>query len=414
LKDRIEHPAKQLQDDFFQAPQMAANAARILIVESDPDITDLIARRSLRTLGYDITVAVEAAAAIEQALHAPPDLILANLNLPGLSGKDLLVALNSQGVKAPVIVIAEHRHAQDAIQAFRLGASDVLFWPAGEAEVVAAVERALAQTQEPRARQALDLRLKAANEELQRKVRELSSILNIGKAVVSIADQRRLFDHILDGALKVSEADLAWLMLRDETRNVFLLRAHRNLPEAWAKKLNAPMDDGISSQAALSGESLLMHGQPLQKFKVSDLGKSAAVVPIKVKSEVIGLLVVVRKSELEFSRDAQSLLEAMADYASISLVNARLFLALAQSAQSARSSERQRHAALETVRATIREQVQAAGDPLNLLLTEMPSVLNAEQRRALESIQAALQRLSRASEMTVPPADAPIKEMNTA
>ena len=157
-----------------------------------------------------------------------------------------------------------------------------------------------------------------------------------------------------------------------------------------------------------------MHGQPLQKFKVCELGKSAAVVPIMVKSEVIGLLIIVRKNEREFSRDAQSLLEAMADYASISLVNARLFLALEQNAQSARSSERQRYAALESVRATIREQVQAAGDPLNLLLTEMPGALNPEQRQALESIQAALQRLSGASDKTVPPAVAFEKEKNTA
>ena len=43
------------------------------------------------------------------------------------------------------------------IQAFRLGASDVLFWPARDAEVAAVVdERALHQTREARARQRLD------------------------------------------------------------------------------------------------------------------------------------------------------------------------------------------------------------------------------------------------------------------
>ena len=91
---------------------------------------------------------------------------------------------------------------------------------------------------------------------------------------------------------------------------LFLLNTHRNLPEGWAKKRNQPLDDGISSLVALSGESLVMHGPPLQKFKVASLGKSAGVIPIKVRNEVIGLLIVVRKVDREISREEQTLLEA--------------------------------------------------------------------------------------------------------
>jgi len=376
---------------------------RILVVEHDPDISDLIARQALQPLGYQVTVVGDAAAAIKRALHAPPDLILANMNLPGLSGKDLLVALNAQGIKAPLIVIAEKGQEADAIQAFRLGASDALFWPARDAEVVASVERALRQTQESRVRQKLDQQLKQANEELQRKLRDLTSILATGKAVVSITDQRQLFDHILESALQVAEADIGWLTLREERGNVFVLRSHRNLPEGWARKMNQPLDDGISSLVALSGESLVMNGTPLLKFKISSLGKSAGVIPIKIQYEVIGLLIVVRRTDREIARDAQALLEAIADYASISLVNARLFRALGQTAESARLGERALNAILESARASVRDEVQAAGYPLNLLLTETPGKLTAEQRKALESVQAALQRLLRVFEKTVPP-----------
>ena len=113
-------------------------------------------------------------------------------------------------------------------------------------------------------------------------------MLAIGKAVISITDQRVLFDRILEGAQLVSEADMGWLMLRDEKTKTFILTAHRNLPQAWAKKLNQPLDDGISALVTLSGESLTIHGTPLEKFKVASLGKSAAVLPIKVRNEVIG------------------------------------------------------------------------------------------------------------------------------
>jgi len=383
---------------------MAETGERILIVEHDPDISDLIARQALQPLGYRVTILGDAASAIKHALQTPPDLILANLNLSGLSGKDMLVALTSQGIRAPVIVIAEKGQESDAIQAFRLGAADALFWPARDAEVVSAVERALRQTHEARARQKLDHQLKLTNEELNRKLRDLTSILATGKAVVSITDQRLLFDRILESALEVADADIAWLTLREEKSKVFALRAYRHLPDAWARKMNQPLDDGISSLVALSGESLVMSGEPLQKFKISLLGKSAGVIPLKIQNEVIGLLIVVRKKDREIERDEQTLLEAVADYASISLVNARLFRALEQAAESARAGEKQRHAVLESVREAIRKEVQAATYPLNLVLTEKPGALTREQKKALESVQAALDRLAREAEQTIPPA----------
>ena len=382
---------------------MASNTERILLVESDPDISDLIARQALQPLGYDVTVAGEVSSAIKATVQAPPDLILANLNLPGLSGKDLLSVLSSQGISAPVIIIAEKGQEADAIQAFRLGATDCLFWPARDAEIVTVVERALTQTREHHARLRVDQQLQVANQELQRKVRELTTILAVGKAVISITDQRQLFDRIVAGAIQVAEADMGWLMLRDESTRNFLLTSYRSLPEVWAKKLNQPLDDGISSLVALSAESLSIHGPALQKFKVAALGKSAAVVPIKVQSEVIGLLIVVRKADRQIELVAQALMEAVADYASISLVNARLFRALEENAEAAKSNEKLRNTMLEALREAIREELQVSLYPLEALLSGNPGPTNNNQEQALKTIQNSLQRLSRAAEKTVPP-----------
>ncbi len=183
---------------------MVSSGERILIVESDPDISDLIARQALKPLGYNVSVVDEAASAIQAAVQTQPDLIIANLNLPGLSGKDLLAALSSQNVSSPLVVVAEKGQEQSVIQAFRLGAVDALFWPARDAEVVRVVERALQQTREARARQKLGQQLDVARQELERKLRQLTTMLAIGKAVISITDQRVLFDRILEGAQLVS------------------------------------------------------------------------------------------------------------------------------------------------------------------------------------------------------------------
>jgi GAF domain-containing protein len=192
-------------------------------------------------------------------------------------------------------------------------------------------------------------------------------------------------------------------MLLDETSKLYLLTAHRNLPDGWAKKINQPLEDGISSLVTLSGETLLIHGKPLEKFKVAALGKSAAVIPIKVKTEVIGLLIVLRKDERPFDQVEQTLLEAMADFASVSLVNARLFRALEQNAELAKSGEKRQNALLESMRASVREEIQTATYPVELLLTGMSGPLTDKQKQALETTQAALKRLAHVSEKTVPP-----------
>ena len=382
---------------------MANSGERIVVVESDPGIGDLIARQALQPLGYQVTVVKSASAFLQQALHTPPDLLIANLNLPDLNAKDLLVALSSQGIEVPLVVIAGKGQEEDILQAFRVGAVDYLHWPARDAEVVSVVERALRMTRDGRVSARLGKQLQDVNAELQRKVSELTTILDIGKAVVSITDQRRLFTRIVEGAVKVADADLGWLMLREEASKVFLLTAQRNLPDSWAQKMNQPLEDGISSLVTLSGETLLIHGKALEKFRVASLGKSAAVVPIKVQSEVIGLLIVLRKAEYPFDRSDQTLLEAVADYASISLVNARLFRALEQTAESASYGARQRNAVLEAVRESVRDEVLAAKRPIELVLSAKAGPVNEQQRELLNTAQVALQRLARVTEKTVPP-----------
>jgi DNA-binding response OmpR family regulator len=389
---------------------MASAGDRILLIEDDPKISDLIARQTLIPVGYDVDVVADSGAAIKQALLTPPDLIIANLSLPGLSAKDMLVAFAAQGITTPVLVIARQGQEQDIIQAFRLGASDYLFWPARDAEVLAAVERLLSRVHEVRDRQRLDLKLSEANHELQRRARELSTLLGIGKAVVSITDHRFLFRKIVDGLIQVSEAEIAWLLIRDEESKQFRLVAQRGLPDVWAKRINMPLDDGISGLVALSGETLAISGEPLLRFRVANLGRSVCVVPIKIQREVIGMAVVVRKDERPFEKLEQTLLEAVADYVSISLLNARLFQALNNSVHTSKEGEKRQNALLESVRSSISEELQAIIQPVDLLLADKLGSLTEPQLQALRAARVALQRLRRAVEKTTPPVPIALKK----
>jgi FixJ family two-component response regulator len=352
-------------------------------------------------MGYQVQVTRAASLAIQEATRFAPDIIITNMSLPDLSAKDLLVALNSQGVFAPVIVIAHKGMEGDLVQAFRLGATDYLLWPMREAEVVAAVERVLKQVRARRERETLARQLKQTNDELQQRVRELTTIFAIGKAVTSITHQRELFDKIVEGAVYVTEADCGWLLLREERSKIFRLAAQRNLPKAIASKVNQPWDDGISSLVALSGETLSISGEPLTRFKVSQLGQSALVVPVKLKKEVMGLLVVVRKAPSPFSPSNRTLLEAVADYASISLVNARLFRvleerarSLQQAAESAQANERKKAELIASLQRDLVKPLADVTKTIDAMLVGETMRLNAAQKSVLRSAVENLQTIS--------------------
>ncbi|MBN1305169.1 MAG: response regulator [Anaerolineales bacterium] len=382
---------------------MTPTGERILLVESDPDISDQIARQVLQPLGYEVLVAMDANVALKQAPEFSPDLLIINLNLPGLRGTDLLVALTSQGFKSSFVMLAEGGEELDLIQAFRMGATDYLLWPAKDAEIAATIERAMKQVREARTRQRLRSQLEEANQELQQKVRELTTLISLGKAVVSETDQRKLFDRIIEGALQISRADIGWLSLRDGQTNKFLLTVFRNLPPGWAKKVGQPLEDGVSSLVALSGESLTITGEPMQKLRIAALGKAAAVIPIKAREEVIGMLIMVRESETLFGQLEQTLLETAADYASISLVNAQLFRALERSAEIARSGEEKKNASLENLRETASVELQKVIPLLETLLDDNGEALSAAQEERVKEIRASIHRLTHAVENTIPP-----------
>ena len=306
---------------------------KVLVVDEDLDVLDLVARQVLHPLGYVVAVADDAGEAIQQAMSFRPDLIVASLTLPGLSGKDLLVALRSQGMDLPVLVTAGEGMEADAVQAFRLGARDYLVKPLREAEVVAAVERALNDVRLRHQREQLESELAESNRQLERRVRELTTLFGIGKVVTSTTNQVQLFTKLMEGSLYVTEADMGWILLRDDKTDRMVLRAQSNLPAAVAGKLHQPWEDGVSSLVMLSGESLSIHGEGLGQFKLARLCMAALIAPIKVRTQPIGVICVARQSAKSFSDRDQAMLEALADYASISLVNSRLFQALEARAQ---------------------------------------------------------------------------------
>lgn len=375
---------------------------RILIVEQDTQIGDGISRLVLSPLGYAVSVVRTAGTAIQEVGRLCPDLLIIDLNLPDLSGKDLMVALTSQGFEAPIIILSQTRADSDIIQAFRLGAADYLFWPARDAEIVSVVERVLVHVREHYERERLYQQLKDTNRELEHRVREMTTLFALGKAVTSITDRKTLYEKIIQGAVYISESDYGWLLLRSENANSYSLSAQYNAPASSAIPGEGLWEDGLIGLVGLSGKTLSIHGEPLKRFQFSRLGQAALVVPIKIQAQVFGLLIVLRKAHRPFKASSQALLEAVADYASISLVNARLFRALEErvrsfqkTAETAQFVIKAREQAFQQFSSELGEPLKEVNEIIRFLLVNGRASLTVTQKDFLTGAQDKLQRFTK-------------------
>jgi len=370
---------------------MAKQTEKILVADADAEVLDLVAQQVLKPMGYEVATASDGGSALQTALKMGPDIIITALDLPGLSGRDLLAALRTQGFQSIIIATGPKGAENQALQALRLGAKDYLSKPLREAEVVASVDHALEELRLRREREQLSQKLAAANQQLEKRVRELTTLYGIGKAVTAVTNLNQLFSRLIEGALFVAEAEVGWLLLAEED-NKLVLRAAKGLPNLSGIKLNQPWDDGISSLLMLSGEGITLGGPALAKMRAGQVVRAAVAVPIKAKDQVMGVIVVGNKSGKLFTDRDQAMLSAVADYASVALVNARLFQALEAKARSLQQSyddltvgERQKEELVEKVGHELRAPVSQVRGNLQALARGDAGPLSAPQAEMLRS-----------------------------
>jgi DNA-binding response OmpR family regulator len=306
---------------------------RILVVDEDWDILDLITKQVLEPLGYSTASARDAERAIQHALSYEPDLIIASLTLPGLSGKDLIVALRSRGIEAPVLITAKEGMDADAIQAFRLGACNYLVKPLREAELAAAVDHALNENRLRVERQELADKLASSNRQLEERVHELTTLFSICKVVTSTTTQSKLLARLVGESVAAANADMGWIQLHDDVQESLLLKAQHGFPSAVLGRMHQAWADGLSLRVFQSGGPQGLLGDELNELELGHYAQAALASPINVQGEMAGILGVARKEPRPFEERDQIMLATVADFASISLVNARLFQALTSRAQ---------------------------------------------------------------------------------
>lgn len=126
-------------------PAAAANAddrSRILVVEPNRTNLAVMARR-LAQAGYRVTMADSGATAIAELHRVPIDLVLAELNMPRMSGADLARTIRGevQWRDVPIMLITGKSKPSGVVRAYEAGAEDVILKPFHFEVLFARIER---------------------------------------------------------------------------------------------------------------------------------------------------------------------------------------------------------------------------------------------------------------------------------
>ncbi|EWH03167.1 response regulator transcription factor [Halomonas sp. BC04] len=120
--------------------------AKVLVVDDEPNIV-LSIEFLMQQAGFDVITAEDGESALESVAETPPDLILLDISLPGISGFDVLEQLRNdpQHARLPIIMLTAHGREVEKEKGLALGADDYVTKPFSTQALVEKVKSLLAE-----------------------------------------------------------------------------------------------------------------------------------------------------------------------------------------------------------------------------------------------------------------------------
>ncbi|MEH0072040.1 response regulator [Pannonibacter sp. Pt2-lr] len=118
-----------------------SSGARILVVDDEPQIQRFL-KPALTAAGYDVVEAATGGEALKAVATAAPDLVILDLGLPDMDGKDVIASLRGWST-LPILILSARDRESEKIAALDLGADDYIEKPFGIGELTARIRTAL-------------------------------------------------------------------------------------------------------------------------------------------------------------------------------------------------------------------------------------------------------------------------------
>ena len=108
----------------------------VLVVDDDPAIREAL-DRALRLEGFGVSTRPDGPAALATVEEHPPDVMVLDVMMPGLSGVEVVRRLRAGGYELPICVLSARDELADRVEGLRAGADDYLVKPFELEELVA-------------------------------------------------------------------------------------------------------------------------------------------------------------------------------------------------------------------------------------------------------------------------------------
>lgn len=300
----------------------------ILIIDHNQE--DLVALTSvLESEGYSVLCATDGREGLGLALDQEPDLVLLDLNLPELSGYEVLQALREQGNECPALLMTLRTSETVAVEAFRLGVRDYVARPLQIPAALASIERALGEERLRQGKEQISEQLENLNRQMEQQLLELTTLQAIGQSLTSTLDIEEVLDRVVEAACYFSDARESTLLMLNEAEDILVTQAYHGVDRKGPTDLHFRLSTSPLRQAIESGEPLFLNSGTRDhsiKLKTGYLVRSLLYVPLQLHGRPLGLLGVTDKlGQQTFTPEDARLLTSLASYAAIAIENARLY-----------------------------------------------------------------------------------------
>jgi two-component system KDP operon response regulator KdpE len=133
-------------DDVIFRRKKNAMPGRILVIDDEPQITRVL-RAALSAQGFDVRTANDPEEGLLVFKDWPPDMVVTDLMMPGMSGVEVCRAIRLQSA-IPVLVLSVRDHERSKVEALDAGADDYVTKPFGIQELLARVRAHLRRAPE--------------------------------------------------------------------------------------------------------------------------------------------------------------------------------------------------------------------------------------------------------------------------
>jgi signal transduction histidine kinase/DNA-binding response OmpR family regulator len=374
--------------------------ARVLIVDDEPSVAEVF-QEFLASQGYTLSLAASGEEAVRRLPEFHPDMILTDLNLPGLSGLEVMRAAKAVDPEVCVVVVTGYASASTAIDALRQGAYDYVTKPFDLDDVFQIVERGIANRRLKVLNRRLIEELRQKNEilrehehELRERVRlatrQMTSLYEVGKEISADLDLERRMAVICNRAAGMCGARAALLYLRQEQSDVFHPSAAFGAALATGEGAGGfAIGDGVlgaSARDQLPARARAEEGgMPLEVPGIAGACRSLLAIPLVDENQVIAVLALVDRPE-GFGDEDESFMALFASPAAIALRNSQLY-------ERTRSLDRLKSEFVAVVSHEIRTPLTSVKGAVELLADEHYFTNSEQQVKLLTIAHANAERL---------------------